>query len=96
MTESTPTTATLDPTDTTEPMGRPNTRLYQVLAWVGIVAGILFIVAVVFFSGFFAAHATGGYGWHHGASWHCCAHLHRCADPGRCCCRDTAGTLWAG
>ena len=28
MTESTPTTATLDPTDTTEPMGRPNTRLY--------------------------------------------------------------------
>ncbi len=66
MTESTPTTATLDPTDTTEPMGRPNTRLYQVLAWVGIVAGILFIVAVVFFSGFFAARATGGYGWHRG------------------------------
>ena len=66
MTESTPTTATLDPTDTTEPRGRPNTRLYQVLAWVGIVAGILFIVAVVFFSGFFAARATGGYGWHRG------------------------------
>ena len=32
----------------------------------GIVAGILFIVAVVFFSGFFAARATGGYGWHRG------------------------------
>ena len=45
----------------------PNTRLYQVLAWVGIVAGILFIVAAVFFSGFFAGRTTGGYGWHQGA-----------------------------
>jgi polyferredoxin len=36
------------------------------LAWVGIVAGILFIVAVVFFSGFFAARATCGYGCHRG------------------------------
>ena len=44
-----------------------NTRLYQVLAWVGIVAGALFIVAVVFFSGFFAGRTTDGYGWHRGA-----------------------------
>ncbi|MCW1959299.1 MAG: hypothetical protein KIH64_012290 [Mycobacterium sp.] len=41
-------------------------RLYRALAWVGIVAGILFIIAVVFFSGFFAARASGGYGWHRG------------------------------
>jgi hypothetical protein len=27
--------------------------LSQVLAWVGIVAGVVFIVAVIFFSGFF-------------------------------------------
>lgn len=44
-----------------------NTRLYQVLAWVGIVAGILFIVAAVFFSGFLAGRTTDSYGWHRGA-----------------------------
>ncbi len=65
MTEPTPTTDTLDPIGTTEGHGHRDTRLYRVLAWVGIVAGILFIVAVVFFSGFFAARATG-YGWHRG------------------------------
>lgn len=32
--------------------GRPS-RLSQALAWVGIVAGGLFIVAAIFFSGFF-------------------------------------------
>lgn len=42
-------------------------RLYEVLAWVGIVAGILFIVAVVFFSGFFVGRAADGYGWHRGS-----------------------------
>lgn len=41
-------------------------RLYRVLAWVGIVAGIVFIVGAVFFSGFFAGKASGGYGWHRG------------------------------
>ena len=67
MNESAPTTTdTIDPTDMTEQVIHRNTRLYQVLAWVGIVAGILFIVGVVFFSGFFAARAAGGYGWHRG------------------------------
>ena len=53
------------PTPATEVAHR-NTRLYQVLAWVGIVAGILFIVAAVFFSGFFAGRTTDGYRWHRG------------------------------
>lgn len=45
---------------------RPN-RLYQVLAWVGIAAGVVFIVALIFFSGFVAGHASGGHhGGHHG------------------------------
>ena len=45
---------------------RPS-RLYQVLAWVGIIAGVLFIVAVIFFSGFVAGRAADGYhGWHRG------------------------------
>lgn len=59
--------ASESPTDTTtataEPAGRP-TRLTQVAAWVGIIAGIVFVVAVIFFSGFYAgAYRTGGY-WH--------------------------------
>jgi len=42
---------------------RPS-RLYQVLAWVGIIAGAMFIVAVIFFSGVFFGRASGGYhGW---------------------------------
>ena len=66
-TESAPTTSdATDPTDTAELVTHRNTRLYQVLAWVGIVAGILFIVGAVFFSGFFAAQAGGVYGWHRG------------------------------
>ena len=42
-------------------------RVYQVLAWVGIIAGVVFIVAVIFFSGVFFGRAFGGYhGWHRG------------------------------
>lgn len=42
-------------------------RLNLAVAWVGIVAGVVFIVAVVFFSGFFigrssSGHFRGGYG----------------------------------
>ena len=45
---------------------QPN-RLNQVLAWVGIVAGVLFIVAAIFFSGLFIGRTTGGYyNWHRG------------------------------
>jgi hypothetical protein len=45
---------------------RPS-RLTAVAAWVGIVAGVVFIVAVIFFSGFFlGAHSGGGHrGGHH-------------------------------
>jgi hypothetical protein len=35
-------------------------RLNQALAWVGIVAGGLFIVAAIFFSGFFLSSRLGG------------------------------------
>jgi hypothetical protein len=44
---------------------RPS-RLNQALAWVGIVAGVVFIVAVVFFSGFVIGKHSGGHGqWGH-------------------------------
>jgi hypothetical protein len=49
-----------------EPRG--HSRLTAIAAWVGIVAGVVFIVAVVFFSGFFLGAHSGGHrgGWHHG------------------------------
>ncbi|MUL84236.1 MULTISPECIES: hypothetical protein [unclassified Mycolicibacterium] len=40
-------------------------RLMQALAWVGIAAGIVFIVAVVFGTGFFLGAHSGGEGHHH-------------------------------
>ena len=40
-------------------------RLYRTLAWVGIVAGVVFIVGAVFFSGYALGRGSGGYhGWH--------------------------------
>jgi len=37
----------------------------SILVWVGIVAGVVFIVAVVFFAGFFVGRSTSG-GWRGG------------------------------
>jgi hypothetical protein len=47
----------------------PN-RVLQVLAWVGIVAGVVFVVAVVFFSGFFLGRHAGTPGYGHFGSHH--------------------------
>jgi len=42
-------------------------RLGQLFAWVGIIAGVVFVVAVIFFSGFFLGSSSDGhYGWHRG------------------------------
>lgn len=45
---------------------RPS-RLNQALAWVGIVAGVVFVVAVVFFSGFILGRSSSQHygGYHH-------------------------------
>jgi hypothetical protein len=46
--------------------GAPS-RLGQVVAWVVIVAGVVFVVAVIFFSGLFLGWSSGAhYGWHRG------------------------------
>ncbi len=51
-----------------EPTTRKSNRLYQAAAWVAIVAGSVFIVAVIFFTGFaLGAHSGGG---HHGGGRH--------------------------
>jgi hypothetical protein len=52
--------------------------LNRALAWVGITAGSVFIVAVIFFSGFLLSWTTGGHwaGHHMGsASTSCCDHM---------------------
>jgi hypothetical protein len=42
-------------------------RVFQFAAWVAIVAGIVFIVAVIFFAGFgLGKHSGHGGGFHHG------------------------------
>lgn len=56
----------IDPAGATDQAAARNPRLYQALAWVGIVAGVLFTVAVIFFSGFFLGRASDGHGWHRG------------------------------
>ena len=61
MNESEHTTA-----DTSAAAGDRNSRLYRALAWVGIVAGTLFIVMAVFFSGFVAGRNADGDGWRRG------------------------------
>lgn len=63
------------PTLTAAPPDRGPSRLVQVLAWVGIVTGVVFIVAVVFFSGFFLGRHAGApgyahFGGHHGRGIH--------------------------
>lgn len=50
------------------PRSGPPSRLNQVAAWVGIIAGVLFIVAVIFFAGLAIGRSTGGYyDWQHGS-----------------------------
>ncbi len=41
-------------------------RLFQALAWVGIIAGTLFIVGAIFFAGFVAGRTADGPDWHRG------------------------------
>jgi hypothetical protein len=47
-----PTTRPVEPTQPSHP--------HSLLVWVGIVAGVVFVVAVVFFSGFFIGRSSGG------------------------------------
>jgi hypothetical protein len=54
---------------TTVAVRREGGAAVQVLVWAGIAAATVFIVAVVFFSGFFIGRATDGAGFpgrHHG------------------------------
>ena len=56
-------------------------RLPAVAAWVGIVAGVVFIVAVVFFSGFVLGAHSGGHRGHHGGGDREFGVMHRGGPP---------------
>jgi hypothetical protein len=66
--ETTPGSANTEPTHRFTPdSGDRRTR--HLLAWIGIAAGVVFIVAVIFFSGFALGRASGfDHGWHRGYS----------------------------
>jgi hypothetical protein len=48
------------PAPTTVAAGNRPTRLGSILAWVGIVVGVVLVVAVIFVSGFIVGRGTGG------------------------------------
>jgi len=61
----------LDTTTDSVPVGpvvyeQRDRRLHRALAWVGIIAGVVFTIAVVFFSGFVLGRSSGYHGWHRG------------------------------
>jgi hypothetical protein len=61
-----PVVVTAPPATPAPPAPARHSRVTQVAAWVGIVAGVTFVVAVVFFSGFVLGKSSGGGGHHRG------------------------------
>ena len=60
-------TLELEPATPLVPTARKHrpARVYQAAAWVAIVAGVVFIVGAIFFTGFtLGRHSGGGHGWH--------------------------------
>ncbi|HET7074435.1 MAG TPA: hypothetical protein VFI55_10195 [Mycobacterium sp.] len=74
-------TATAPAPVETEAAPHRTPRVFQIAAWVAIVAGIVFIVAVVFFSGFILGKHSGHHGGHH-HKHHAMMHPHRFGGPG--------------
>ncbi|HEX2213851.1 MAG TPA: hypothetical protein VHH12_10465 [Mycobacterium sp.] len=69
------------PTSYDEP--RRRSRLGAAATWVGIVAGVVFIVAVIFFSGFILGKSSDGPRFrHHGGPDRDFAVIHRGPPPG--------------
>jgi hypothetical protein len=59
---------------------RRHSRRNAVAAWVGIVAGVVFIVSAIFFSGFILGAHTGGHHGH-GHGHHHMAMMHKGGPP---------------
>jgi len=73
----TPPTAVVVP-----PAERPrHNRVAQIAAWVGIAAGVTFVVAVIFFSGFILGKQSDGGGHHRGGPDRESGMFHRGGPP---------------
>ncbi|MCV7029276.1 hypothetical protein H7I03_08715 [Mycobacterium sherrisii] len=84
-TSETPTTrsATATAPVPAEPVVHRPARVFQAAAWVAIVAGTVFIIAVIFFTGFLLGRSTGHHhGHHHHHKHHAMVHPHRWGGPG--------------
>ena len=57
-------------------------KVFQFAAWVAIVAGIVFIVSVIFFSGYVLGKHSGHGGFHHHKHHAMMGHPHRFGGPG--------------
>src|ERR1700722_18440071 len=74
-------TATLPPREAPAEVVHRTPRVFQFAAWVAIVAGIVFIVSVIFFSGY-ALGKHSGHGHHGHHMHHAMMHPHRFGGPG--------------
>ncbi|WP_231639819.1 hypothetical protein [Mycobacterium sp. Marseille-P9652] len=66
------------PAPAAEPALYRTPRVFIAAAWVAIVAGVVFIISVIFFTGMALGHHGGG---HHGHKHHAMMH-HRMGGPG--------------
>jgi hypothetical protein len=57
-------------------------RVFQAAAYVAIVAGTVFVLAVIFFTGFLLGKSTGHHGHHGHHKHHAMVHPHRFGGPG--------------
>ena len=79
MSESPESTSKPAPSNPPAPPGPPPPYwLYRLAAWVGIIAGIVFIVSSIFFAGVYVS--KGGHHCHHGTSMFHKGHHDRGAD----------------
>ena len=70
------------PAPATEPVLHRTPRVFAAAAWVAIVAGIVFIVGAIFFTGFTLGRHAGHGGMHHHKHHAMMMHPHRFGGPG--------------
>src|SRR6516225_484664 len=75
-------TATAPAPVATEAASHRTPWVFKLAAWVATIAGIVFIIAVVFFSGFILGHRGGHHGGHHHKHHAMMMHPHRFGGPG--------------
>ncbi|WP_407662882.1 hypothetical protein [Mycobacterium tilburgii] len=65
-----------------DPVVHRPARVFQAAAWVAIVAGTVFVIAVIFCTGFMLGRSTGHHpGHHHHHKHHAMFHPHRFGGP---------------